>query len=138
MSDIFVKMPEFPDWKDLESVESAGSFWDYQEISNINNTLIRTVMNLKEVNRQLTNYERERTEVELNYKHLYRSTLINSTAKTESAKKRVAEVACEDLEIQLFYLDEIIRELNRISSGLRIDLDILKTLSFNLRQEMKM
>lgn len=130
-------MPEFPSWEGLESIDSAGSFWDTQELSHLNNTLIRTVVNLKEVSRQLTKYEREKTEVELNRNHIYRTTVLSSTAKTESMKKQLAEIACEDYDIKLAFINEVIKELTRISAGLRIDLDILKTLSFNIRQEMK-
>lgn len=60
MSNTTIKMPEFPSWEGLESIDSAGSFWDTQELSHLNNTLIRTVVNLKEVSRQLTKYEREK------------------------------------------------------------------------------
>ena len=137
MSNTTIKMPEFPSWEGLESIDSAGSFWDTQELSHLNNTLIRTVVNLKEVSRQLTKYEREKTEVELNRNRIYRTTVLSSTAKTESMKKQLAEIACEDYDIKLAFINEVIKELTRISAGLRIDLDILKTLSFNIRQEMK-
>ena len=137
MSNTTIKMPEFPSWEGLESIDSAGSFWDTQELLHLNNTLIRTVVNLKEVSRQLTKYEREKTEVELNRNRIYRTTVLSSTAKTESMKKQLAEIACEDYDIKLAFINEVIKELTRISAGLRIDLDILKTLSFNIRQEMK-
>lgn len=137
MSNTTIKIPEFPSWEGLESIDSAGSFWDTQELSHLNNTLIRTVVNLKEVSRQLTKYEREKTEVELNRNRIYRTTVLSSTAKTESMKKQLAEIACEDYDIKLAFINEVIKELTRISAGLRIDLDILKTLSFNIRQEMK-
>lgn len=137
MSNTTIKMPEFPSWEGLESIDSAGSFWDTQELSHLNNTLIRTAVNLKEVSRQLTKYEREKTEVELNRNRIYRTTVLSSTAKTESMKKQLAEIACEDYDIKLAFINEVIKELTRISAGLRIDLDILKTLSFNIRQEMK-
>lgn len=137
MSNTTIKMPEFPSWEGLESIDSAGSFWDTQELSHLNNTLIRTVVNLKEVSRQLTKYEREKTEVELNRNRIYRTTVLSSTAKTETMKKQLAEIACEDYDIKLAFINEVIKELTRISAGLRIDLDILKTLSFNIRQEMK-
>ena len=137
MSNTTIKMPEFPSWEGLESIDSAGSFWDTQELSHLNNTLTRTVVNLNEVSRQLTKYEREKTEVELNRNRIYRTTVLSSTAKTESMKKQLAEIACEDYDIKLAFINEVIKELTRISAGLRMDLDILKTLSFNIRQEMK-
>ena len=85
----------------------------------------------------MTKYEREKTEIELNRNRIYRTTVLSSTAKTESMKKQLAEIACEDYDIKLAFINEVIKELTRISAGLRIDLDILKTLSFNIRQEMK-
>ena len=63
--------------------------------------------------------------------------MVDSTIKTESQKKRLAEIECEDIEFQLAYINEIINELTKISQSLRIDLDVLKTIGFNIRQEMK-
>ena len=64
--------------------------------------------------------------------------MVDSTVKTESQKKRIAEIECEDLEFRLAYIDEVINELTKISQSLRVDLDILKTIGFNIRQELKL
>lgn len=138
MEEDIIKLPEYPDFDSLHTVHSDGSFWDHHEIDNLNSTLIRTVLNLKEVTRKINNYERERTNLDLEYKHKFRRLMVDSTVKTEGQKRRIAEIECEDLEFRLAYINEIINELTKISQSLRVDLDILKTIGFNLRQEMKL
>jgi hypothetical protein len=138
MTEDIIKLPEYPDFEDLHTIHSEGSFWDHNEIDNLNSTLIRTVLNLKEITRQINDYERQRTQLDVEYKHKFRRLMVDSTVKTESQKKRIAEIECEDLEFRLAYIDEVINELTKISQSLRIDLDILKTIGFNIRQELKL
>lgn len=136
MADI-IQLPHYPNFEELHTISSTGSFWDSRDVDNLNATLIRTVLNLKEVTRQINDYERQRTQLDLEYKHKFRQLMVDSTIKTESQKKRLAEIECEDIEFQLAYINEIINELTKISQSLRIDLDVLKTIGFNIRQEMK-
>lgn len=133
-----INLPQFPDWKGLEEVDSTGSFWSTEDFNNLNNTLIRTTLNLKQVSKELTKYEILKAKAEFEYNKLYRRTLLSSSAKTETQKKQIAEMACEEYEVKILYYTEIIKQLNRISQNYRTDLDVLKTLCFNLRQEMKL
>lgn len=133
-----LKLPDFPDWSGLDAVDYSGSFWDNQDMINLNATLIHTALNLKKVNQEITKYERQKVKIEIAYKRKYRSILLSSSAKTEGQKKLMAELECQEEEWRLAYLDEVIKELNRISLTLRQDLDTLKTLGHNLRQEMRL
>lgn len=127
----------FPDWTSLEQVSGEGSFWDSRDISDMNETLIRTTLNLKEVSRKINAYERKRVKAQTEYNHKFRKLMADSSAKTESLKKRLAEMELEDLEFQLAVYEECVKELNRISSGIKQDLDTLKTVSYNLRTESR-
>ena len=133
-----LRLPEFPNWDNLEEIDYSGSFWDDQDINSLNATLIKTALNLKAVNKEITKYERRKTQTEIIFKRKFREVVINSSAKTEAQKKLMAEIECQEEEWKLAYLDEILRELNRISMSLRVDLDTLKTLGHNLRQEMRL
>lgn len=133
-----INFPQFPDWKGLEEVESVGSFWSTEDFNNMNNTLIRTTLNLKQVSKELTKYETLKAKTEFEYNKLYRRTLLSSSAKTETQKKQIAEMACEEYEAKILYYTEVIKQLNRIAQNYRTDLDVLKVLSFNLRQEMRL
>lgn len=133
-----LKFPKFPDWKDLEDIDYEGSFWDSQELDNLNTTLIKTVLDLKSINKEITKYDRKRVQLETEYKQKFRASVLSSNAKTETQKKQMAEIQCQDLEVKLAYIEEVLRELNRLSSSLRTDLDVLKTIGFNLRQELKL
>ena len=103
---------KLPDFKNVNPNQDnyIDNFWDSMKVEEHNKTLISTVLQMNEVNNQINLY---------------------------SQKKVKAELACEKLEIRVVYLTEIIRELNQKATQLRTELDVLKTIGFNIRQEMK-
>lgn len=132
------KFPKFPEWNDLKELDNTGLFWDDQDISNLNTALIKTIIALRSISNELTKYEKKKREVDLALKRKFRSEFLQSTADNSTIRKMLAEVACEELEWKSAYLDEIIKELVKDSNRLRTELDILKTLGHNLRQEMRL
>lgn len=137
MSENF-KFPKFPEWQFLNEIDATGNFWDNQELSNLNSTLIKTTIKLREISKELTKYERKKAETEIAYKRKFREELLTSTLENATNRKLAAEVACEDLEWKNAYLDEVIKELTREAFSLRTELDTLKTVGHNLRQEMRL
>lgn len=128
----------FPSIEELESIDNRGLFWDSQELSDLNSTIINTTKSLRAVSTEISKYERQRMELQLEYKRGMRQSIVHSTAKTETLKKQLAEIEHEDLEADLEVLEAILRELNRIAANLRLELDTLKTIGHNLRQEMRL
>lgn len=129
-------MDNFPNYIELIT-DYRNSFWDSEDIADLNKTLIKTAVALKETNKQLLEYKRKKVVADLDYKKAYRQAIISSNAKTETQKKQMAEIACEELEANCLYINTIIDELTIISNIHRNDLDILKTVGHNLRQEMR-
>ena len=89
---------------------------------------------MNEINNQINDYTQKKVKTELEYKHKLRYHILTVEAANATEKKILAELACE----KLAYLSEIIRELTQKANQLRLELDTLKTIGFNIRQEMKL
>lgn len=135
MSDTFKYPKNFPD---MNKFETKGIFWETQDMEDLNSSLINSIISLKAINKDLTKYERKKSELKLAYKRKYRETYLKSTVQNATDKKFMAEIECQELEWKIEYLDEVIRELTRESNSIRLELDTLKTLGHNLRQEMRL
>lgn len=133
-----LKLPEF---KDIEVVSYSNyfdNFWDSLKVEQYNETLISTVLQMNEINTQINQYSQKKVKTELEYKHKLRYNILTIEAANATEKKILAELACEKLEARLAYLSEMIRELTQKANQLRLELDTLKTIGFNIRQEMKL
>lgn len=129
------KLPEFPEPTDIDILEG---FWGNQDFDLINKTLADSVIKLNDINNKLELYEREKVKTELTYKHKYREAYLSQDEKkTESWKKNKSEMLCESEEAKLFYLEEMTKELQRRASEIRFQLEVLKNISYNVRQELK-
>lgn len=125
-----------PNWDTENKYNYEDTFLDYGELENLNKSLVKIGHQLKYVNKQLSIYEKQKAEIDVQYKQKYRSSFINAQATVESHRKIHAEIACEDLEVKMIYLEQIIKELQRISYSLRTELDILQTIGHNIRREL--
>lgn len=129
-----LKLPQLPEQEDY----NTESFLDNQEVATLNKNLIDTTLKLREVNKRLDYYSRKKLEAEVLYKHKYRETLLETEAKTESQKKLLAELECENEEIKVLYLEEMIKELTRLSYSLKSEIETMKILGNNIRVEMRL
>lgn len=128
------KLPILPELEEF----NTESFLDNQEISDLNKSLIETTLKLREVSKRIDSYSRKKLEAEVIYKHKYREFLLQAEGKTESQKKLLADIACENEEIKVLYLDEMVKELTRLSFQLKSEIETLKILGNNIRLEMKL
>lgn len=128
-------LPSFPE---LTKEDIEQTFWGNQDFGLINEAMIKAVIELKDLNRKLANVERKRVKADLTHKHNYREAYLSQPeGRNETWKRNRAELECEDTEVALQYLEEISRELNRKASELRFELEALKNISFNIRQELR-
>lgn len=131
------KLPNFPNI--LTDEDIAQTFWGSQNPGLLAEALMQTVVKLKELNKSIIEYERKRVKAELRYKHKFREAYLSQEQnRTEYWKKTNAELACEADEIKMLYYQEVCSELSRKVKEIRDEIDVLKTLSFNYRQEMKL
>ena len=117
-----------PDYED--------TFLDSNDFDTLNNKLISIGLSLKNINMKLSTHEKTKALLDVEYKRKYREAFTNAEPKTESHRKIYAEIACEDLELKIIYIDQIIKELTRLSYSLRTELEILQTIGHNIRREM--
>ena len=98
--------------------------------------MIELTILLKDINKNLIKYERNKMNVDLEYKHKYRELFVSQEAKNENHRRILAEIGCQELEMKQYFLEEVIKELTRQAQTVRFELEVLKNLSFNLRKEM--
>lgn len=134
MTEKTLKLPQFPP---LESY-TTENFLDNLEIETLNQKLIQLLLSMRIISEKLDKYSRKKVEKEAQYKLKYRNYLLGVEGKTEGQKKLLAEIYCENEEIEIAYLDEVIKELTRHSYVIKQELEVLKILGNNVRMEMKL
>ena len=134
-----IKLPKFPEEFNFTYVDYEDSFWDKQEFDKYNDTLIKTTLTLKRINKEITKFERLLAQAKLDYDAKYRESYVNylDSTKNETHRKILCELDAEKEYARVVYLQQIIEDLVRESYSIRTELDTLKTLGFNYRQEMK-
>lgn len=136
------KNSNYPDFSKLKDIDFQGSFWDKQEFDTINATLIQTTIKLREINYEIIEYEKKKNQVELLYKRKLRKSILeleeDKTIANATQRKLLAELKCEELETKLVLYNSILKELLTLANVFRNELDTLKTISHNLRQEMRL
>lgn len=132
-------MPQdIPDWNADKKYNYEDTQLDYNKIENLNTALITLSKKMNLINDKMTTYEKKKTKQEIIYKRHYRREFLSAEVSTESHRKIKAELACEDDEMKLAYLVNILDELQRLSWQLRTQLQILETLGHNLRRELNL
>jgi len=129
-------LPQIPDWNKDNTFNYEDTFLDKADFDTLNEKLINIGLNLKNINKKLSKYEKTKAQLDVEYKRAYRKAFFDAGPTTESHRKIYAEIACEDLELKLLYVEQIIKELSRISYSLRTELDIIQTIGHNIRREM--
>ena len=129
-------IPPIPDWNKDNKFNYEDTFLDSNDFDTLNNKLISIGLSLKNINMKLSTHEKTKALLDVEYKRKYREAFTNAEPKTESHRKIYAEIACEDLELKIIYIDQIIKELTRLSYSLRTELEILQTIGHNIRREM--
>lgn len=123
----------------IEQENLLESFWNTRDIDLLNQALIDNVLNLKEINIKLAETGRKKAEAEANYKHKYRKLYLQQpNERTETWKKINSEINCESEEIKLNYYIELENEYTRKAQELRMRLETLKNISFNIREELRL
>lgn len=116
----------------------AKGFWGTEDFNLINKEMVSLVLRLRDINKRLTEYERKKTTADSKYKHEYRkSYLTQSAAKNETHRRILIEIENEKLEFEISFYDEMIRELTREAHAIRFEMDTLKTIAYNIRQELR-
>lgn len=136
--DINYDTPEFPAWGvpyEDDFVPYQGN--DYRELAQINRDLIRNVHESYRIKHLLNMARRDETEKKENYRREYNRALVGLSGSTAETRKAAAEIKCEDLYSEALIASAVVEELKNNAFTIKTSIEVLNTLSNNLRAEMR-
>lgn len=131
--------PEFPAWgTPYEDNFTPYQGSDYRELNQINRDLIRNVQESYRVKNLLNQARRRETEAKENYRREYNRALVGLSGSTAETRKAAAEIQCEELYSEALIASTVVEELKNNSFTIKTSIEVLNTLSNNLRAEMRL
>lgn len=130
--------PPFPEWGtpyEDDFVPYQGN--DYRELAQINRDLIRNVHESYRIKHLLNMARRDETEKKENYRREYNRALVGLSGATAETRKAAAEIKCEELYSEVLMASAVVEELKNNSFTIKTSIEVLNTLSNNLRAEMR-
>lgn len=139
MSDnIKTKKVSFEDAIKAPDFSFLDSLADVQDFAVINRETVRLILKMRKMNAEINLREVEKVKAQRAYDKAYREAYIkHEHAKNETHRKLLCEQECEELELKVVYQDVYIKQLTRLVQQAKIELDALKSLGFNIRQELQ-
>lgn len=136
--DYSIEIPEFREWKISSQYDYTALTADFEDLNDLNRQINAAKMALFKLTDAINKAERKAKAAKVIYERNYRRKYINSSEKTEAAKRVSAEILVEDLENRYMYYEQMFSELNRASYTLRQELRSLEVMANNYRQQIKM
>lgn len=139
MSDDFddPDVPKFLSWSTDKLYNFSEQTVDFSTLDEYNAALSEARVAMFKLNERINEYERKERLAKIKYDRSYRRAYLESSEKTETAKRFRAELKCEQLENDLVILEQLNKELQRTAYVLRQELQALQTVGNNLRQQLK-
>lgn len=132
-----IEIPDFKEWKLSSQYNYTALSADFEDLNDLNRQIRAANIALFKITDAINKAERKAKRAKVIYERNYRRKYIDSSEKTEGAKKVSAEILVEDLENTYMYYDQMFSELNRASYTLRQELRSLEVMANNYRQQMK-
>lgn len=130
-SDIIAEAINDPNFSFLES------FADASEPEIVQKEMTRLLFFHRKQRELLTIREREKVIIQNKYdKKRRESYLRNSDAPNEKTKTILVEIDTEKEKYELEIIEQKIKELNRIIASVKLEIDTLKMISYNIRTGM--
>lgn len=136
--DYSIEIPEFREWKISSQYDYTALTADFEDLNDLNKQINAAKIALFKLTDAINKAERKAKAAKVIYERNYRRKYINSSEKTEAAKKVSAEILVEDLENRYMYYEQMFSELNRAAYTLRQELRSLEVMANNYRQQIKM
>lgn len=135
---ISITMPQFKNWGIDRFYDYDSQIVDYESIDELNDSIKAARVALFKTTDLINKYERKESEAKAKYDREWRRAYLQSSERTENAKKNRADLVCERFEDELIVSAQVKSELNRLSNAVRLELQTLQSLGNNLRQQLKM
>lgn len=136
------------DKKGMTTIEQAinnpnfsflDSFADAQDLAIINKEMATLILKMRALSNELSVAEKKKSNADYAYKKEYNRAYINlgDSAKNETYKKIMAEIECEDLELNVIKFDLLAKEKQRQIYQIRSEIEALRTIASNIKQELQ-
>lgn len=125
-----------PSWAE-EPNEYYEQLTDFSDLSQVNHRLNSLRARFYQINRQLKVAQRELARAKAEYSSQLRRELVNITGGTEKTRVAMAEIACEEWESDVVVYTQFVQEITNDQRIISKDLEILETLSNNIRAQIK-
>lgn len=130
-------VPRFKKWDMTDAYDYDANIIDYESLEALDKTIQNARKSMFILTEKINTFERKEREAKTKYERAYRREYLNSTEKTETAKKARAELKCEELENKWMALEQLKQELLRLSYTMKQEMQILQTIANNMRQQLK-
>lgn len=132
-----IEIPNFKDWEISKYYDYANLTGDFEDLRELNRQTNAARIALFKLSESINKAERRARNAKVVYERNYRRKYIESSEKTETAKKINAEILVEDLENKYMYYEQLVSEFTRAHYAVRQELSALQAMGNNLRQEIK-
>lgn len=113
------------------------SFADAADVQKLGKELAKLMFQSRKQRDQLTIREREKVVLQTKYdKKKRESYMKHSNAPNEKTKMILVEIDTEKEKYEIEIIEQKIKEINRQLAAIKIEVDIIKSLTYNLRTEM--
>lgn len=129
--------PGFPSWPTPSEDELyVPEEIDFTDLSNLNREINRARSRSFRVKNQLGFARQHETEVAERYRRAYNRALVSVSGSSAEQRKAFAEIGVEGLYSEVLIAQGVVKELTNLSYAVSKDLDVLKTISDNLRKQL--
>lgn len=132
-----IEIPSFKEWEISRYYDYSDLSADFEDLRNLNKQIAAARVALFKLSQSINKAERKAKTAKSLYERSYRRKYMESSEKTENAKKISAEILVEDLENRYMYYEQIVIEFNRAHFAVRQELSALQAVGNNLRQQIK-
>lgn len=130
-------LPSFKNTSLENSYDYLSNIYDYEDMEELAKAINTVRIALMKVTDLINQGERRALRAKTAYERHWNRCYNRSEQRTEAAKKADADILSEQLEDQYLMYHQLIRELNRQSNALRSELNILSTVSNNIRLQLR-
>lgn len=133
-----IKLPNNRNLGD-QTVESfRESFANFDDVEEISKKIVELIVYMRKLNKLLSEKERKYADLTVRYRRKYREVYLGLESKglNSTDRKYMAEIECEEYEMNEIYLKQMIEELKRLSYSTKTELNLLQTLGSNNRAQL--
>lgn len=114
------------------------SFADIQDLQLINKEIALLILHMRRISEQLDVTEKLKVKADIAYKRKYTQEYLKlENSKNETQRKLMAEMQAESEQIEVLKYEQLAKEKQRQIYTMRNEIDALRTIASNLKQELQ-